>query len=264
MVEHNSMHCNPIGIFHTHRSEKYMAPRQASLDKASDSFITLNSGHNYEQALHDLLGFERIWLIYWLHLNKDWKPKVMTPRGGDKRGVFATRSPHRPNPIGLSCVQLLDIQGTKLFIGKNDLLDGTPILDIKPYINYADAFPNSREGWTINEAPISSYVVDWETEVQMQAQFIEGKTGINFIKSVELILSQNPFPFPNHRIKHIEDVDYELAFKTWRLRYTVMNHHVVIHQIASGYDLATLQGQKTSRWDDVPIHVEFNSLFKST
>ena len=98
----NSFECHSIGCFYSRQTEKYMAPRQAELSEVEEGLIVLNSGHNFEQALEDLKGFERIWIIYWLHRNHGWKPKVKTPRNGKKRSVFATRSPHRPNPIGLS------------------------------------------------------------------------------------------------------------------------------------------------------------------
>jgi len=91
---------------------------------------------------------ERIWILAHLHLNQGYNAKVMPPRGPKKkRGLLATRAPHRPNPIGLSAVTLLGVKGNKLSLGPCDLIDGTPILDIKPYIPYADAFPDAKAGW---------------------------------------------------------------------------------------------------------------------
>ncbi len=98
-------------------------------------------------AFRDLQGFERIWLIFAFHRSEGWKAEVKPPRGGGKRSVLATRSPHRPNAIGLSAVDLLGIEDHALRVRGLDLLDGTPILDIKPYVPYADAFPDSRAGW---------------------------------------------------------------------------------------------------------------------
>ena len=101
-----------------------------------------------ETVLRDLEGFERIWLIFAFHLSEGWAPLVQPPRGPmAKRGVLATRSPHRPNPIGLSCVELVGIEGRTLHLRGVDLLDGTPVLDLKPYVPYADAFPGARAGW---------------------------------------------------------------------------------------------------------------------
>lgn len=100
-----------------------------------------------EKALQDLSGFARLWLIFSFHLSEGWKSTVKPPRGGPKRGVLATRSPHRPNSIGLSAVELLRIEGRTLHLRGVDLLDGTPVLDIKPYVPYADAFPHAAAGW---------------------------------------------------------------------------------------------------------------------
>lgn len=100
-----------------------------------------------EAAFRDLAGFARIWLLFVFHRSEGWKAEVKPPRGGGKRSVLATRSPHRPNAIGLSAVELLGIDGNTLRVCGVDLLDGTPILDIKPYVPYADAFPDAAAGW---------------------------------------------------------------------------------------------------------------------
>ncbi len=102
------------------------------------------------QAYRDLEGFERIWLIFVFHRSQGWKAEVRPPRGGGKRSVLATRSPHRPNAIGLSAVELIGIEQGALRVRGIDLLDATPILDIKPYVPYADAFTDSRAGWIDN------------------------------------------------------------------------------------------------------------------
>jgi len=98
-------------------------------------------------AWRDLAGFERIWLIFAFHRSDGWKAEVKPPRGGPKRSVLATRSPHRPNAIGLSAVTLVAVGERHLQVRGVDLLDGTPILDIKPYVPSADAFPHARAGW---------------------------------------------------------------------------------------------------------------------
>ena len=100
------------------------------------------------EALKDLVGVERIWVVSWLHRGGTWAPMVRPPRGTrERRSLFATRSPDRPNPIGLSCVRLVRVDGCNLHVQGVDLIDGTPILDIKPYVPYADAFPDSKAGW---------------------------------------------------------------------------------------------------------------------
>ena len=105
--------------------------------------------YNFEAALEDLSGFERIWVIFKFHLNETWNPKVSPPvisPAGRKVGVFASRSPHRPNPIGMSCVELTGVEKRRIYIRNFDMLDGTPVFDIKPYIPAVDAFPGSAAG----------------------------------------------------------------------------------------------------------------------
>jgi len=137
-----------IGVVHSSYQERFATPRQPVLDKAQPAEIRLNTGLNFHQALQDLDGFSHIWVIYWMHLNKGWNPTVMPPRGPKiRRGLFATRAPHRPNSIGLSAVRLKAIKGRVLHIEGHDMLDGTPVLDIKPYIPYADAIPDASSGW---------------------------------------------------------------------------------------------------------------------
>ena len=135
-----SFSCEPIGYFHSNAQERYNLPSQPGVLDGSEGKIILNPHCHFEQALEDLKGFDRIWVVFWFHRNESWKPKVLPPRGGIKRGLFATRSPHRPNPIGISCLELKEIHGLELIVKNHDLLDGTPILDIKPYLVYADSF----------------------------------------------------------------------------------------------------------------------------
>jgi len=145
-----------IGVVHSDYHERFATPRQPVLDTPHAAEIHLNSGLNFHQALQDLHGFSHIWVIYWMHLNKGWNPTVMPPRGPKiRRGLFATRAPHRPNSIGLSAVRLNRIDGLTLHIEGHDMLDGTPVLDIKPYIPYADAFADASSGW-LDETGLST------------------------------------------------------------------------------------------------------------
>jgi tRNA-Thr(GGU) m(6)t(6)A37 methyltransferase TsaA len=142
----------PIGILTSPYARRIDAPHQGTVVEGTASgevaTATLELGGWLDgKVLQDLAGFERIWLIFAFHLSEGWASSVKPPRGGPKRGVLATRSPHRPNSIGLSAVELVSIEGRTLHLRGVDLLDGTPVLDIKPYIPYADAFPDARAGW---------------------------------------------------------------------------------------------------------------------
>lgn len=248
--------CHPIAYFHSQQKEKYMAAKQSTLSFIPNGKIVMNEGCNYEQALKDLKGFERIWIIYWFHKNERWKTTVATPRGGKKRGVFATRSPHRPNPIGISCVELLDIKGRTLTIGTNDLLDGTPVLDIKPYIVYADAFNKSRQGW-LEDSESEAYEIIFSSCANEQITFIEKHWDFPLKQTIEMRLKTHPYPLKNNRIKRRNDGSFALAMKTWRVSYRINDMTITIDDITSGYDMETLAGKKASRWDDVPLHQEF-------
>jgi len=145
-------HYRPIGILRSPYTRRIDAPHQSTVVAGTESGEAANATLQLadwldEQVLQDLQGFERIWLIFAFHLSEGWKPMVKPPRGGPKRGVLATRSPHRPNAIGLSAVELLQVEGRTLQLRGVDLLDGTPVLDIKPYVPYADAFPDAKAGW---------------------------------------------------------------------------------------------------------------------
>ena len=138
----------PIGIIRSNLSHRYETPRQGVLAGKEVSVIELNPKNNFEQALKYLDGFERIWVLYQFHLNKNWKPLVNPPRHTRKKvGVFATRAPYRPNHIGMSCVKLEKVDGLKIFISESDILDLFPIIDIKPYLPYSDSFPDADTGW---------------------------------------------------------------------------------------------------------------------
>jgi tRNA-Thr(GGU) m(6)t(6)A37 methyltransferase TsaA len=106
----------------------------------------------YVEALADLAGFERIWLLYHLDRSVAWQSLVVPFRDSVARGLFATRAPARPNPIGLSVVRLLSVEGNSLQVQEVDMLDGTPLLDIKPYMPEFDAYPDSRAGWLDSSA----------------------------------------------------------------------------------------------------------------
>ena len=137
----------PIGFAHTPFSERASAPRQPYAAEGARGTIELLPNCDFEHALSDLDAWDHIWVIFWFHLNAGWRPKVLPPRSQKRRGVFATRSPHRPNPIGLSVVELEAIDGLTLKIRNVDLLDGTPVLDIKPYVPTFDAIAAERTGW---------------------------------------------------------------------------------------------------------------------
>ena len=147
----------PVAHIRSDFSSKFGIPRQSGIVESLSAEIVFEEEFRNPDMLRGLEDFSHLWLIWHFSANRstDWSPTVRPPRlGGNTRmGVFATRSPFRPNPIGLSCVRLLEIvptasEGHILRIGGADLMDGTPILDIKPYVPYADSHPEALEGFT--------------------------------------------------------------------------------------------------------------------
>lgn len=193
-------HFDPVGWIHSPYKEKFAIPRQPGLVTAAQSHITLCNNCNREEILRGLEGFSHIWLVFVFHeaLREDWKPMVRPPRlgGNQKVGVFASRSPFRPNPIGLSVVTLEGIKQEKgqwqIHIGGGDLLDQTPILDIKPYIPYADSHPQAKGNYAAN-APQTCTRIEFGTQALDQAQALE-TTYPSLETLIRQVLSQQPEP----------------------------------------------------------------------
>jgi tRNA (adenine37-N6)-methyltransferase len=136
-----------IGRARTPWTRREDAPHQPSASPESTGVIEI--APEYREALADLAGFGRIWLVFLFHRSGGWGPKVRPPRGGPKRGLFATRAPDRPSRLGLTTVALqsVDVENGEVCVRGLDLLDETPILDIKPYLPTFDAWPDAGHGW---------------------------------------------------------------------------------------------------------------------
>jgi tRNA (adenine37-N6)-methyltransferase len=141
----NEIVLRPIGVIHTPHGEQAGTPIQPAYAQGVRGTVTLLD--EYADALADLSGFERIWLLYQFDRAGAWKPRVVPYRDVVERGLFATRAPTRPNPIGMSVVRLLSVESNVLEVEGVDMLDGTPLLDLKPYVPEFDAHPESRAGW---------------------------------------------------------------------------------------------------------------------
>ena len=213
-----------IGLFHGNTTSKHRAPRQPDATLGIDGTIELMKGQDFEQALQDLETFSHIWLIYGFHSAKGWKPMVLPPRGDKKRGVFATRSPYRPNPIGISVVKLVKISGLKIHVQGTDLLDGTPIYDIKPYIPYADSISDANAGWIDTLNHIETEIILSE---EMQLLMNDSESG-HIIMHAKQILRDSPYPHPYRRIKQMNENVYEVAIKEWRIQYRILQEGNVI------------------------------------
>ncbi len=135
----------PIGVVESPFQWRDEAPRQATIGAPAEATIVLRRG--LQNTLKDLSGFEYCWVLYWFNYSHGWRQQVTPPRDRVKRGLFATRSPDRPNPIGISAVRIVSIRGVRIVVRGVDMLNGTPVLDLKPYIPAYDSFPTAKAGW---------------------------------------------------------------------------------------------------------------------
>ena len=228
---------------------KYLAARQPAAAPETRSRIELLPGRSFEHALEDLKGWDLIWVIFWFHQNHGWRPKVLPPRStSGRKGVFATRAPHRPNPLGLSVVRLDGVEGLTLHVRGADMLDGTPVLDLKPYVAYTDAHPGAASGWLECEAqaavarpadPIAGYTVEFATLAAEQAAWVAARTGLAIADRIRATLALGPVPHPYRRIRRLQD-GLQLAVKEWRVRFTVAERAVRVTQIDSGFRASQL------------------------
>ena len=169
------MNIQPIATIHTEFPEKFGIPRQSGLAANLQARIVFEPMFRNPDALRGLEGFSHLWLIWEFSANRggrQWQPTVRPPRlgGNQHMGVFATRSPFRPNPLGLSCVELERVDwdapdGPVLIVRGADLMDGTPIYDIKPYVAYADAHPEARSGF-VDEKKWETLTVDFPDDLR--------------------------------------------------------------------------------------------------
>ena len=227
---------HPIGVIRTPFRTKYCAPRQpASAKRKTIGLITLSEGMNFEQALDDLDGFDYIWVLFWFHENKNWKPKVLPPHGGrSKRGLLSTRSPHRPNPIGLSLCKLIGINGRTIRIENPDMLDGTPVLDIKPYIPHVESHPHAKEGWIAasNEQTAPAYKVAIASEVKASLRGLLPEERREIVNYLTDVLSHDPHPHVYRRIKLQGDGTSVIAVKRWRFMFVLEGTIVRVFGVA--------------------------------
>ncbi|OIP42234.1 MAG: tRNA (N6-threonylcarbamoyladenosine(37)-N6)-methyltransferase TrmO [Deltaproteobacteria bacterium CG2_30_63_29] len=218
MVTETSL--SPIATFHSARRGRYEVAHQGVL-ALGEGTIVVEPGHNFEQGLQGLKGFDRLWLVYLFHLNQtEDAPPVMVkpPRFEHKVGVFATRSPHRPNPIGITPARLLHVAGRMLTVAQADLLDQTPIVDIKPYLPFCDAFPEAAVGWG-GLAP-TPYRLLWSEGARERVAEIASAHDLRLDHYAEVQLQLDPTDTSRKRIRATEQ-GFALDFREWSLHYEV-------------------------------------------
>ena len=217
----------PVAHIRSEFAEKFGVPRQSGLVEALEADIVFEPAYRNPDALRGLEDFSHIWLIWVFDraIRENWSPTVRPPRlGGNTRmGVFATRSPFRPNPIALSCVQLAGIrqtaEGPVLRVRGADLVDGTPILDIKPYIPYADSHPKALGGFAAEPAGETLEVV---IPPELLARIPETKR-----EALRGVLAQDPRP---HYQKDPERI-YGFSFAGMEIRFSVAGTQLTVRSV---------------------------------
>lgn len=261
------MEITPIGTFFGDAIYKYDAPRQGRLFSGHPGRIVLNPGCNFEMALRDLDGFERIWVLFQFHENEGWRPTTrppVPPKGKDRVGTFASRSPYRPNPIGLSCVRLLKVEGLTLYVDEADLLNESPVIDIKPYIPMADAFPNAKAGW-VEEQDGGRWTVIASEKFSAQNEWIGENSSFDLLSFADVQLGRGGFSegaFDGTRRRLTLDENAKtgvLAYRTFRIdfSYDETIKSVNLLNIRSGYTAQELAPGAEDKYGDKDLHRGF-------
>lgn len=245
---------NQIGIIHSCFKEKFTIPRQPGLVKKATATLELLAPYNRIEAVRGLEEFSHIWVVFFFHKSirdasednprnpqighqkREWKPTVRPPRlGGKKRvGVFASRSPFRPNPIGLSAVKLEGIDtgkgGIELHLSGVDLLDKTPVLDIKPYLGYADAVQDSHSSFA-DKRPKVVHEVIFSEQADKYCQFRSGDHA-ELKEMITQILETDPRPtFYRNQGSSLSDREFGVYILDFELRWIVQNDQILVTQL---------------------------------
>ncbi len=218
----------PIAYIRTDFSSKFGIPRQSGLVDELEATVVFEPEYRNPEALRGIEEYSHLWLIWQFSecADKPWSPTVRPPRlGGNKRmGVFATRSPFRPNSLGLSSVKLIGVEQTEnkgfvLKVSGADLLDGTPIFDIKPYLAYVDSHPEASNGFALDEK-----------EGSVEVEFPENLLSLipeNKRKALIAVLAQDPRPGYQDDCERI----YGIEFAGFDVRFTVSENKLKVIEI---------------------------------
>lgn len=212
-------------------TDKFGIPRQSREESPILTRIVFEPEYNVPEALRGIEGYSHLWLIWGFSKVDSWSPTVRPPRlGGNTRmGVFATRSPYRPNPLGLSSVRLIGIENGDLIVSGADLLDGTPIYDIKPYLSFSDSHPDAKNGF-------AEETKDYQLKVKWQ---VEGTTSIAEDKryglglprdtkdAISYILAQDPRP----AYQDDPEREYKMDYDGYTVTFSVNKQVVVVKKI---------------------------------
>jgi tRNA-Thr(GGU) m(6)t(6)A37 methyltransferase TsaA len=241
----------PIGWVHCAQQWHFDAPRQPGL---LENRATIEILPEYRQALTGLHEFSRIWVVFLFHQAAE-KLMIRPPRlAAGSVGAFACRSPHRPNRLGISAVLLRSVQGARLEIREHDFIDGTPVLDIKPYLSCYDRFDLPVEGWLKDAAPEFQVVFAEAAVAQLAFLAAQGVPGLQGFLQHQL--SFLPDDAERKRVAQIGETEFVISYRTWRARYTVdfEKRLCAVTEVFSGWSEAELAEGSADPWQDKALH----------
>jgi tRNA-Thr(GGU) m(6)t(6)A37 methyltransferase TsaA len=260
----------PIGIVHSPWLDKRSAPRQPAEAREVCGRIELDARAELQDALADLDAWTHIWVLFWFHLNSSWRAKVQPPRSEKKRGVFATRSPYRPNPLGMSVLRLDRVEGCVLYVRDLDIVDQTPVLDIKPYVAYTDAVGAASAGWldgpTAEPVPVQDtgprFAVEFVERALEQLAWLRPRAALDLEALATGVLCAGPAPHAYRRIRVCDGYSV-LGVKDFRLRFRVVEHCIQVFEISTGYRARVLSDARAEPTELTPlsVHREFLARF---
>ncbi len=212
----------PIARIKTDFPGKFGIPRQSGIAAELEGTIVFEKDYADREAIRGIDEFSHLWLIWGFSENEGWSPTVRPPRlgGNIRRGVFATRSPFRPNGLGLSCVRLLRVEDSgqgmpQLIVSGADLMDGTPIYDIKPYLPYADSIPDASSAFAPDPGKMMEVIIPEELEVRIPS---EKRAALRKVLSLD----------PRPQYLDEGDREYGFGFAGFEIRFTVANGTVKV------------------------------------
>jgi tRNA-Thr(GGU) m(6)t(6)A37 methyltransferase TsaA len=225
-----------IGTLRSCFREKFGTPRQPYLAPAATATLRVSAEHTPAQSLAGLERFSHVWLVSYFHLNtnKRFLPKVHPPRlKGRAVGLFASRSPHRPNPIGLSLARLVGVEGDTLHLSGIDLVDGTPILDVKPYIPESDSVPDASSGWTA-DAPFTTLEVAFTARALSDIAAAEKRLKAAGLKRLLTQILSQDIRNPRDRSQSEEGRDLGFFLHDFEARFSVRGATATVLRLETG------------------------------
>lgn len=216
--------------------EKFGTPRQPLLAPGATATLTIAREFLPEHSLAGLERFSHVWLLSYFHLNtnKTVRPKIHPPRlKGESIGLFASRSPHRPSPIGLSLARLVGIKGATIHLAGIDLVDGTPILDIKPYIPEWDSVPHAGAGWT-QDAPFPSLNVEFSPSAADGIKAAENRLNVNGLRTLMTDILSQDLRNPRDRAQNKDGLELGFFLHDFECRFAVRKGTATVVSLLTG------------------------------